>query len=235
MFWQLLLYRRSRLIQLLAVIGSIVVQPLQATSKSPSLFDGHTFDGWTSLDGKPVGDGWEIIEGVIHRKPNTQSAGHIITKQDFGDMDLSFEWKIATAGNSGLKYRVHSYEGQLLGCEYQIVDDKKFYNHLTARRSTGALYGLFEPNEEKRLRPPGESNASRVVTRGDHLEHWLNGKKIVDVTVGSNEWNKRVKESKFSDLKAFARNPRGKIMLTDHGSEVWYRNFRLQEVTEAGN
>ena len=92
---------------------------------------------------------------------------------------------------------------------------------------TGALYELYEPSGAKQLRPVGEFNQSRIVVRGNHIEHWLNGARIVSADVGSREWYQRVAESKFRDVEGFGENRSGLIMLTAHGSEVWYRNIVL--------
>lgn len=194
-----------------------------ADDSLPSPFDGKTLDGWTTQDGKPVTQGWEIVDGAIHLKKDGRRAGNIVTAQEFGDFDLSFEWKIAERGNSGLKYRVRTYGNKVLGCEYQIYDDEG--RKVSPKNSAGALYDLYEPNEAKQLKPPGEYNTARIVVRGDHIEHWLNGQLIVSATVGDDQWQRRIAASKFNDVPDFARNPRGRLMLTDHGSEVWYRNF----------
>lgn len=191
------------------------------------LFENNSLDGWSSVDGKPVSKGWEYVDGVVHRKPDKNAPGHIVTKREFGDFELSFDWKIAPRGNSGLKYRVRPYNGQLLGCEYQIIDDNA---GPTPQQSSAALYALFEPNNAKRLNPTGEYNTAKIRVQNNHVEHWLNGKKVVDATIGSEEWNRRVANSKFSEEKDFALNARGKIMLTDHGGEVWYRNLKLREL-----
>ena len=202
---------------------------LAAAEAETPLFDGTSLAGWTMLDGSPVSDGWEVVDGAIHLKSSrNQRVGHIVTDRDFGDFDLSFEWKIAPRGNSGLKYRVRDYGDGVRGCEYQIFDDAHYRLPATSRGSTGAIYDLYEPNEQKRLKPAGEFNAARIVARGNHLEHWLNGKLIVSAEIGSPEWNQRVAESKFNDVKDFVKNRRDKIMLTDHGSEAWYRNFEFR-------
>jgi hypothetical protein len=117
----------------------------------------------------------------------------------------------------------------LLGCEYQVFDDEKnAKSRPRPKGSAGALYDLYEPNEAKQLKPAGEFNTARIVVQGDRIEHWLNGQLIVSATVGDDQWNRAVAESKFSDVKDFARNRDGRIMLTDHGSEVWYRNIQFR-------
>jgi hypothetical protein len=196
-----------------------------AEDSSASPFDGTSLTAWTTLDGKPVTRGWEVVDGVIHLKKETPRAGHIVTRDEFGDFDLSFEWKIAERGNSGLKYRVRNYGNKVLGCEFQIYDDLVLKGRDKGKQSAGALYDLYEPSSDKVLKPAGEYNHARIVVRGDKIEHWLNGQLIVSATVGDAEWQRRIDESKFNDARDFGRNHRGKFMLTDHGSEVWYRNF----------
>lgn len=207
------------------VLGAVQVG--RAEDITAQLFDGHTLHGWTNLDGGPIGDGWEVVDGMIHLKSLQQRSGAIVSEREFGDMDLSFDWNIAPNGNNGLKYRVRKYGDRTLGCEYQIYDDKSKREEISPRQSAGALYGLLEPNQNKHLNAAGQFNTARIVIRGDDVQHWLNGKLIVAVTIGSDEWKKRVADSKFNEYEGFALNRRGKIMLTDHGGEVWYRNIKL--------
>lgn len=192
----------------------------------PPLFDGESLDNWTTAGGMPVTDGWEIVDGTIHLNREKKRGGHILTRHEYGDFDLSFEWAITDRGNSGLKYRVRKYGGSTLGCEYQILGDAGS-DKKPGRGSTGSLYAVYEPDPERELKPAGEFNASRIVVRGDSIEHWLNGRRIVSASVGSPEWDERVESSKFNKASGFGRNRFGRIMLTDHGSEVWYRNFRI--------
>lgn len=197
----------------------------------PPVFDGKTLDNWMTLDGKPVTRGWEVVDGAIHLNRAKKRAGHIITRDEYGDFDLNFEWKIATRGNSGLKYRVRDYGKKTLGMEYQILDDPRFQNgQPSGKGSTGSIYALYEPNEKKALKPAGEFNSSRIVVHGNRIEHWLNGDLIASATVGDEEWDRRVASSKFSDADGFSRNRFGRIMLTDHGAEVWYRNITIKPV-----
>lgn len=201
---------------------------LGAQEAESSLFDGKTLAGWTMLDGGPVTNGWEVVDGAIHLKSSKdRRVGHIITDRNYGDFDLSFEWKIARGGNSGLKYRVRDYGFGVRGCEYQILGETNEEEQPATRGSTGAIYDLYEPIASKQLKPADEYNSARIVMHDNHIQHWLNGQLVVSAKIGSPEWNRRVAESKFSDVEEFATNRYGKIMLTDHGSEVWYRNFEF--------
>jgi len=205
-----------------------------AFAEAPLLFDGKTLDNWTTLDGKPILRGWEVVDGMIHLQPKDRRVGHIVSKWEYGDFRLQFEWRIAAGGNSGLKYRVKQYGGKWRGCEFQILDDAGYFKAMSPRNRAGSLYDMFAPNEKKKLLPLEQFNQSEILVSNDRITHWLNGEKILSVKVGSPEWNQHLAESKFSELKKYAENQRGRIMLTDHGSEVWYRNIKLQ-LLEAGS
>jgi arylsulfatase A-like enzyme len=201
----------------------------QNPDELPAVFDGESLDNWMTQDGKPVTNGWGVVDGTIHLNREKKRSGHIVTRDEYGDFDLSFEWMIARNGNSGLKYRVREYRKRLLGLEYQILDNPQFENGQPSDKgSTGSIYALYEPNEKKTLKPAGEFNVSRIIVHGNHIEHWLNGERIATANVGDEEWDKRIDESKFSNEKDFSRNRFGRIMLTDHGAEVWYRNFSIR-------
>ena len=189
--------------------------------KPIALFDGKTLNGWTMQDGKPVTQGWVVQDGAIHRGSR---AGNIFYEHEVGDFELTFQWKIEKGGNNGLKYRVRKYGGQVLGCEYQILGETK---PSFSKGSTGSIYALYEPNEKKKLNPLDEWNSSKIVVQGPRIEHWLNGQKIVEADLASQEWRKRLAQSKFGRHKDFARNSIGRIMLTEHGSKVWYRDLVL--------
>lgn len=189
--------------------------------KPIALFDGETLNGWVTQNGKPVTAGWTVEDGAIYR---ASRGGNIFYAQEVGDFELTFEWKIVKGGNNGLKYRVRKYGGRTLGCEYQLLGETK---PSLSKGSTGSLYALYEPNEKKQMNPPGEWNTSKIVAHGPRIEHWLNGEKVVKADLASQEWRKRLDQSKFRPHREFARNNIGRIMLTEHGSPVWYRNLVL--------
>lgn len=188
-----------------------------------SLFDGKTFNGWTTVDGKPVTKGWEVTpEGWIHR---AGAGGDIYTEKEYANFILEFEWKVAPKANSGVKYRMARYGNSYLGPEYQVIDDG---NKKPDRFSAGSLYELFPPAPDRRLNPPGEWNQSRIVAGGTKIEHWLNGQKVVEADTSTEAFRKAVAASKFRNQKDFAQNPSGRIMLQDHGGEVWFRSLRIK-------
>jgi hypothetical protein len=199
----------------------------QAQPKEPwvDLFDGKSLAGWTTLDKKPAAKGWVVEDGVLVRQ---DAGGDIYTQKDYANFILEFEWKIAPQGNSGVKYRMTTYDGQYLGPEYQVFDDA--VKQKNAKFETGSIYELFAPNDQKKLNAVGEWNTSKIVANGTKIEHWLNGEKVVDADTATEAWKQAVAESKFKKWVDYGKSPSGRIMLQDHGSKAWYRKVRIQEL-----
>jgi hypothetical protein len=193
------------------------------------LFNGTSLDGWVTSGGEPVTRGWVVEDGMLVR---ASRGGSIFTAKEYGDFDLRFDWKIARRGNSGVKYRVSFFEKGVygnpgwLGCEYQLFDDVG--RPTGPEHSTGAIYALVPPSADKKLRPVGEFNESRIVVRGSRIEHWLNGTKIAEADTSSQDWHERIAASKFNDVAGFAQNTKGRVELQDHGSKVWFRKIVLR-------
>lgn len=185
------------------------------------LFDGTTLDGWATRTGD-ASKNWVVDNGTIFRKSN---GGDLYHSHWYRDFELTFEWKTVANGNSGVKYRVYQYGNAFLGCEYQLQDDKE--GQLFDKHASGSIYALYPPNQTKSLRPVGEWNESKIVVCGHHIEHWLNGQKVTEATVGSSDWLARVKNSKFNVRENFGQNREGRIFLQDHGNNVWFRNIIL--------
>ena len=186
------------------------------------LFAQDDFSQWTKVDGKPVGNGWIIQEGVIHRKSLN---GDIITKEKFKDFELTFEWKISQAGNSGIKYRTRGR----LGLEYQILDDQKHRDNKNPTHRAGSLYELVAAPDSKPLKPVGAWNKGRIVADGKQIQHWLNGEKVVEINWGTKEWKKRFQKSKYHKNQGFG-SWKGPILLQDHNDPVWYRELRVKHL-----
>ena len=167
---------------------------------------------------------------MIHR---SGAGGDIVTEKSFLNFELEFEWKVAAKGNSGLKYRVADYPpaGAGIGLEYQLLDDAGHSNGKVPKTSSASLYDLLAPAAEKKLKPAGEWNASRIVARGTTLEHWLNGEKVLTVELGSEAWKQALAGSKFRKAPDFGTK-RGRILLQDHGDEAWFRQLRVRELPE---
>ena len=192
------------------------------------LFDGKTLGGWQPLGkpGVPI-KGWEVQDGAIFLAKGA-GGGDLVTAEQFGDFELSWEWKIATAGNSGVKYNLTD-AGKPVGFEYQLLDDDK---HPDARvgkeRQTAALYDVVAPSAERKVKPVGEWNESRIVVRGAHVEQWLNGVKTVEFDFGSDDLKARIAKSKYKALAKFGEKMKSPILLQDHHDEVAFRSLKLR-------
>jgi hypothetical protein len=186
---------------------------------------------WGTADGKPAPAGWVAeSDGSLHR---SAKAGDLFSAKEYGDFEFTWEWKVAEGGNSGVKYRVTAYDKKgNLGPEYQLLDDAKHPDgKIGPQRQTGSLYDLVAPDAAaKKVNPPGEWNTSKIVVRGKKLEHWLNGAKLVEMEIGSEAWKAAYAKSKFKTTPGFAENARGRLMLQDHGDEVWFRNMSIREL-----
>ncbi|MGC6455255.1 MAG: 3-keto-disaccharide hydrolase [Coraliomargaritaceae bacterium] len=201
----------------------IKVRDLSPVFSGEDLFEDGDFRKWTKVNGTPVTSGWSIDEGVIAR--SGLKVGSIITKDHYKDFDLRFEWKIADAGNSGVKYR----SKRNLGLEYQILDDTKHRNGNDPLTSAASMYALAAANVDKELVPVGEWNQARIVARGNQVQHWLNGKLVLEADLSSENWIKQLKQSKFKEHVDFGHWT-GPILLQDHSDPVWFRNVRIQKL-----
>jgi hypothetical protein len=202
------------------------------------LLDGKTLNGWMNAKGEPakLGEGWNYEDGgILHLKAGNK-AGDLFTQRDYADYILAWDWKISPKGNNGVKWRVMKYgdpkKNEWLGPEYQMLDDKGHADGAMGEsHRTAAIYLLVAPPADKPLKPVGEWNHSKVVLQGRHVEHWLNGVKVCEATIGSPEWKEAVSKSKFAKKQpAFGENPAGKIMITYHNDEVWYRDMKVKEL-----
>jgi hypothetical protein len=197
------------------------------------LFDGSTTAGWRACGRQEFPTGrWLVKDGCLCvETPGSANAGDLVTTEKFGDFDLKFQWRISPAGNSGVKYFVKESKtgGSGVGFEYQVLDDEKNEDSLNGpKRRAGALYYLFAPNDQKRLKPVGEFNEGEIIVRGNHVEHWLNGAKIVEFELGGPELKEAIAQSKFKNIKGYGEKIPTVILLQDHGSPVWFRNLKLR-------
>ena len=181
-------------------------------------------DAWESKDGSAPGAGWVLKDGVLHRADKT---GDIVTKEEFSSFEFEWEWKIAEGANSGVKYWVTPIKGQMLGIEYQIIDDAKHEDALkNADHTVGCIYDLVEASADKPVRAPGEWNTSKIVVRDGKIEQWLNGKMVAALDTNSEDYKARFAKSKYVKFEGFSPG-HGKLLLQDHGDEVWFRNLRV--------
>lgn len=197
------------------------------------LFDGETLSGWRGFKRDDVPSAWIVEDGAIHftAEGAREDRGTIISAERFGDFELRLEWKISPGGNSGILFRVSEttdrpYES---GPEMQVLDDAGHPDGGNPKTSAGANYGLHAPSPAA-ARPVGEWNDARILVRGSHVAHWLNGRKIVEYELGSEEWARLVSDTKFAEWPEYGRNAVGHIGLQDHGAPVWYRNIRIRTI-----
>jgi len=195
------------------------------------LFNGENMDGWRTYKGRE-NDSWEVVDGTLHCKSDeaAKKRADILTTDQYADFELSFDWKIAPRDNSGVIYRATEKFDQpyLSGPEYQVIDDKNYPGDLTKTQTSASNYDMHAAPEDKPINPPGQWNSGRIVAKGNHVEHWLNGTKVVEYEINSDEWKKLKEGSKWKDAKEYGIAPRGHIDLQDHGGEVWYRNIMIK-------
>jgi hypothetical protein len=212
------------------------------------LFDGKTFDGWRGLgyDSVPSAH-WKIEDGTIRKLADGQvprmadgqpaAGGDLMSRDTFTDFVLTWDWKISRAGNSGVKYNVSEAISMAsapnhaaLGFEYQMLDDSLHEDNKVPSHRAGALYDLIPPNVSKVLAPVGEWNTSAIVFRGNHGEHWLNGRKVVEYELDTPRMDSLLAKSKYRDIKGFAEKRAGHIVLQDHVDEVYFRSIRIRRL-----
>ena len=197
-----------------------------ADAQYTDLLSNRSLRHWMTPTGGRVESGWIFDpDGTLHLQGR---GGNIVTRRQYENFELWFDFRISEKGNNGVKYRVRKYGDSLLGCEYQILDDNAFptqdRNHLTA-----SLYDVFDPRvNPTRQNPPNEFNVGRILVQGNRIRHWLNGQLTIDACAGTRHWNEAIANSKFSDRAGFGQNRCGRIMLTDHNSEVWFRNLFIR-------
>ena len=212
------------------------------------LFDGRTLAGWRGLgyDSVPSAH-WRVVDGAIVKTPTARvqrqadgqpaAGGDLMTVDAFRDFELAFEWRVAEAANSGVKYNVseelslkHAANHAALGFEYQVLDDLRHPDNKIPSHRAGSLYDIIQPSPKKRLQPVGQWNASRIVLRGNHGEHWLNGEKVVEFDLGTPRLDSLLARSKYRPIPGFAERRRGHIVLQDHGDEVHFRSIKIREL-----
>jgi hypothetical protein len=194
------------------------------------LFDGRTTKGWRRYKKTRMPDGWVVKDGCLVR---VGPGGDICTDDEFDNFELQLEWRIAPAGNSGIFFRVsEQYDWPFFtGPEFQVLDNAEHADGRSPLTSAGSNYGLHAPVRDV-TEPVGFFNQVRIVANGPHVEHWLNGVKIVEYELWSDEWKQLVANSKFKQWPAYGMMRRGHFVLQDHGDMVWYRNIKVREIPE---
>ena len=211
-----------------------MIEPNQLTAEEQEqgfrlLFDGRTLAGWRGYGQSSMPAGWDVVDGAITRVAQTRD---IITVDQFDNFDLRLEWMVAPGGNSGIFYRAKEGRGGIYeyAPEYQVLDDARHADGQSPLTSAASNFALY-PVPRGVVRPAGEWNSARIVVNGNHVEHWLNGVRVVQYELGSEEWKQRVAASKFRAWPEYGLSPRGHIGLQEHGDRVAFRSIRIRQLS----
>jgi len=202
------------------------------------LFDGTSLGGWRAYKRPDAGGTrWVVKDNLLCLAPgdstDTRGARDIVATTPYAQFELAWDWRVSAGGNSGVKYFVLEDRESAIGHEYQIIDDAKHPDaKVGPHRQTAALYDVF-PAANRPSKPAGEWNSSRVVVRGNDVEHWLNGTKVLGYTLDSPALREAIVKSKFKDVERFGKPQNGLILLQDHGDAVCYRNVKVRSLAGA--
>jgi hypothetical protein len=228
--------------------GGAKAAPLNALTKEEQkagwklLFDGQTTKGWRGFHSQEFPAGAWVVEGGVLKKVKGEgelghAGGDIITLDQYENFEFAIEWRLTPGANSGVKYLVVESlppTGKSgVSFEYQILDDLKHPDAkmgVAGNRTAGSLYDLIPAAGNKPLKPVGEWNQTRIVKKSNHVEHWLNGMKVVEYELGSPALQAAIAKSKFKNTPEFGKARKGHILIQDHGDEVWYRNIKIREL-----
>lgn len=193
------------------------------------LFDGQTTTGWRGYKQQAMPSGWTVVDGTLTKSSPTED---IVTTGEYGDFELDVDWKIGTGGNSGIFYRgTEEYDHVYWSApEFQLLDDANAPDGKSRLTAAGSDYALY-PAPAGIVKPAGQWNTTRIVVKGAHVEHWLNGHKMLTYTLWSPSWTARVKKSKFSPYANYGMAKRGLIAIQgDHPGELALRNIKIREL-----
>jgi hypothetical protein len=211
------------LLALLPVVGNAAPKPWEV------LFDGKITDAFRGWKGESMPEGWKVIDGALTKDGNVDE---LVTRKQYTNFDLRWDWKIGKDGNSGVFYRATREYDQIYwsGPEYQLLDDANAPDGKNQITAAGSAYGLYA-SPAGIVKPYGEWNTSRLLVRGNHVEHWLNGKKVVEYDLKSPEWTAKVAASKFSKYPNYGLAGTGYIGIQgDHPGSVALRHVRIREL-----
>ncbi|MEE8585773.1 MAG: DUF1080 domain-containing protein [Acidobacteriota bacterium] len=224
------------------MMATVLIAPLAAQTSTPPnslsgkesqqgwklLFDGRTLEGWRGFGKDQVPAAWKVEGGALAFAAQGEG-GDLMTEEEFADFELHLEWKISAGGNSGIFFRVSQDRDWSFqtGAEMQILDNSAHADGGNPKTSSGSNYALHAPASDV-TRPVGEWNSLRIVARGDHVEHWMNGVKLLEYQLWDEQWEELVRNSKFASMPGYGRNKKGHIVLQDHGNKVWYRSIKIR-------
>jgi len=196
------------------------------------LFNGKDLTGWRGYNKPDAKETrWTVADGMLQINSNGAGDTHgqrdLITDATYEQFDLRWEWKISQGGNSGVKYFVVEDRPDAIGHEYQMIDDERHPDaKIGPHRQTAAFYDVFQAHDRP-IKPAGEWNTSEVIVKGKHVEHWLNGKKVLEYEMESPELKAAIEKSKFKGIERFSKVLPGHILVQDHGDQVWFRKIEI--------
>lgn len=194
------------------------------------LFDGETTKGWRNYKNREA-DGWTVTNGELYcKETGVSKRADLITIDQYENYELQIDWKISPKHNSGIIYMVTEENGASYesGPEYQLIDDIGYPDKLNDKQLSGANYDMQAPSA-KVSKPTGEFNHTRIVINKGHVEHWLNGTKVVDYQLWTPEWEQQKANSKWKDVKPYGMSKKGYIALQDHGGGVAFKNIKIKQ------
>lgn len=200
------------------------------------LFDGKSLDNWRDYNGEELTIPWFVENGTITAKGDgSDESGYIVTKKQYENFILKWDWKIADEGNSGVLYHVVENPKfkvpYVTGPEYQLIDELNFPEPLEDWQKTAADYAMYTTDPAKtEIKPAGEWNTSQIVFDNGHVEHWLNGEKVVEFEAWTDDWHARKNSGKWENAPEYGLATKGAICLQDHGSAAWFRNVKIKEL-----
>lgn len=228
----------SIVIALLSLLSCFAQQKPNTLTKNEKqegwelLFDGKTTNGWRNY-GKETTEGWRVMNGILYNSGGgSRYVGDIITVKQYDNFELYLEWKISKNGNSGIFFHVNdATESKIYhtGPEFQLFDDKNAGVDNDPKHSSGANYAMNPPVGGK-VRPLGKFNSSRLIVNDRHVEHWLNGVKVVTYELWSEQWKKDVLNCKWKDIPSYGKFKTGSIGLQDHGGLTMFRNVKIRSL-----
>ncbi|WP_262690187.1 3-keto-disaccharide hydrolase [Kordiimonas aestuarii] len=210
------------------MVGLMALTSLGACADETTLLDASH---WRNYQGEGISGGWQAEGDTL--SVVSSPAGDLISKETYSSFDLTFEWKISEAGNSGIFFHVQESPDLpyvfYSGPEFQLLDNKG--RDEPPLEQAGSLFALYAPSDDY-TKPVGEFNTSRLVVEGSHVQHWLNGHKVVEYDMDSEAFKSKVAASKFGKWPAFAAKRSGHLALQDHGNPVTFRNIRIKHLTD---
>lgn len=221
--------RAAMITQLAVLVAACAPMGSNAPGQWRPLFDGSNTSAWRGYKNQSLPAGWRIVDGVLTK---TGEVGDLISKEQFGNFELALDWKLSPGGNAGIFYRgTEEYDHIYWSApEYQLLDDAGHPDGQSRLTSAGADYALY-PSPAGVVKPADQWNSTLIVAKGDTVQHWLNGQKLLEYVIGSADWLAKVKASKFVAYPKYGTAAQGYIGIQgDHDGTLSLRNIRIRSI-----